>query len=451
MSRQGVGLLRHLEAALRRRAVLKGLVDEVRIGRIIGIPLIVMLVVAGVGLAAPIVQPPELENLVEGHTAFTVIEQVARNAEDKEEYAAAVAVLVREVTFDRRDFRFPGVLWFNDQYLVNPKAQPGNDAAKYRYPCNGAVIAVPSGDPDPTLDPVNTFTQANYVESYRIRDPNEYDWTVDKWMVNGRPVWTVAINNDGTKYHLADDGTGNGCASRTDRLCGGVDVLPWNYDDRPSAYNDSGAQDRRTLSQCTVAQGLAPGPLAGSAAVGDNQYRYPCGAKDTAPKNTCAPIIRYNAVLFFFLADLDVVGATKDHRAGSTDRANDVSGCDEDVDMTMPSYDAWPCPAADDNREGNSHAYNPGQNYPITTYAGRNNHGGSADCTGDAVGDQGCHATRLVDIYYGRAALPTRTLAFSDTEGVTAPYHCHDAPATQDPRTWCNQNDAFEQVGQESP
>ena len=410
-----------------------------------------MMTVAGLGLAAPIVQPPEPETLVEGHTVFTVIEQVNVNAQDEVKYAAAVAVLVREINYDFRSFRFPGVVWFNDQYLVNPKSSPGSNAPTYRHPCNGAVIVVPRGDPNPTLDPATTFAQSNYVESYKIRDPNNKDWIVDKWMVNGRPVWSVAIMNDGTKYHLADDGTGN-CSPQNDSPCGGPVLLPWDDPDNPSAFNDTGPQgtpfsgDRRS-SACAVRA------VAGSRAT-PGGYSYPCGGVDTTPTSTCVGL-QYNAVLFFFLDDLPVAGTLKDHRTGSTDRARDASGCHADVDTTVPlAYNAWPCPGGNDDREGNSHAYNPDQPYPLMTYSGRNNHGGSADCTGDAVGDQECHATRLVDVYYGHAALPTRTpssFVFTDAEGSSAPYHCHKAPATNDPRTWCNQNDAFAAAGQQSP
>ena len=418
-----------------------------RVGRILLIPLTVMVAVAGLGLAAPIVQPPEPETLVEGHSVFTVIEQVNNGGLNEEQYAAAVAVLVREVSFSRNDFRFPGVLWFNDQYLVNPRTRTGNDDPTYRYPCSGAVIAVPAGDPDPTVDPLTSFAQTNYVESYSLKDPADFTWTVDKWNVGGRPVWTVAINSNDAQYSTPDDGSCTGIA-RSRTLCAGPNVLPWNYEDDPSPYNDSGFEDNRRINPCGVSQGaIGNGALMGYRGAGDdNGYNYICGGKDTSPKPSCG-FLKYNALLFFFLGDLDVAGGVKDHRDGATDRKNDVSGCDADsVNMTVPSYEVYPCPAADDDREGNSHAYNPDQRWPITTYAGRNNHGGSADCTGDAVGDQYCHATRLIDIYYGVARLPVpRNTIFTDTEGYSAPYHCHDTTPTPTSGN-CNQDDVFGQT-----
>ena len=423
-----------------------------RLAAVLGI---VLLALAGLGVAAPVAVPPEPEALVEGHTVYAVLEQVTRNAADREEYAAAVAVLVREVTWDERSFRFPGVLWFNDQYLVNPAGRAAVKDPTYRHVCTGAVIAVPRGDPDPQTIP-GAFSAANYVETYHVKDPNDWDWDVDKWVVNGRPVWTVAINNRDADYATPDSPTATDCAPRSDRLCGGVNVLPFDYEDRPSPYNDSGFADNRRATTCGRCSSLGPGTAAcqnqfpGQRAAAGG-YAYPCGGTttDTSPKKLCAPFVQYNALLFFFLADLTVANATKDHADGSTDRARDASGCDADsVNMSVPDYRVWPCPGGDDAREGNSHAYNPGLPWPRQTYSGRDNHGGSADCTGDAQGDQLCHATRDIDIYYGVAARPPRspaTTVFTDGEGVTAPYHCH---ATMDV---CNQRDVFADAGTDDP
>ena len=433
--------------------------DEVRAGRVIAIPLIVMMLVAGLGLAAPIVVPPEPESLVEGHTVFTVLEQVNRNAVDREEYGAAVAVLVREICWDERSFRFPGVLWFNDQYLVNPKRASADTSVKYRYPTTGAIIAVPRGDPDPQTVP-GAFSAANYVETYHIKDPNDWDWDVDKWVVNGRPVWTVAINNNGAGYATPDNGGSTpqcdfeGSARGDSNLCAGMSVLPWDYENRPSPYNDTPSADRRDRTTCsTPVRNVLGGASAGSRN-GEHGYNYPCGGKDTAPKATCSSL-QYNGLLFFFLADLTVANTTKNHTAGSTDRANDVSGCASNTPKPgYPDHFSWSCPGGSDAREGNSHAYRPSpspaqfNSWPWMTSSGRNNHGGSADCTGDGLGDQYCHATRDVDIYYGVAALPPRTPAttvINDREGMTAPYHCHETT------NWCNQRDFFEDQGTEDP
>src|SRR5260221_11219859 len=116
------------------------------------IPLAVLMVVPALGAATPIVAPPVPEQLVEGHTVFTVIEQVKTTAQSQAEYAAAVAVLVREATAVIQNDRFPGVLWFNDQYLADP-IKPDNAQTSTRYPCTGAVLAVNAGDAEPRAAP----------------------------------------------------------------------------------------------------------------------------------------------------------------------------------------------------------------------------------------------------------------------------------------------------------
>ncbi len=116
--------------------------------------------------ATQIVLPGVTEELVEGHTVFTVIEK-ARFANSTTE-AAAVAVLVRERVAVRESFR--GVLWFNDQYLVSPFVSL-RDAP--RYPCGGALIAVNAGDPDPRTMLVS-YNQADQLTALR-NDPNDPD------------------------------------------------------------------------------------------------------------------------------------------------------------------------------------------------------------------------------------------------------------------------------------
>src|SRR5581483_799910 len=163
----------------------------------------------------------------------------------------------------------PGVLWFNDQYLVNPSSLSiGSNS--YRYPCGGAVMAVNQGDPDPrmllvdagdrtlptatrqggsdhdlvtgvgygdnrSLVGVNTanpdvYTDtgpsviqggagSDYVESYTITDPNDHTWQIDKYQaythdgltsgtgqtIYNYPVWVVNIM--GGRVFIPDDGT----------------------------------------------------------------------------------------------------------------------------------------------------------------------------------------------------------------------------------------------------
>lgn len=124
--------------------------------RMLAVAAVLVMAVPALGAAAPIVVPPVPEQLVEGHTVFTVIEIISgeQTRTNETRFAAAVAVLVREYNNNARvnAQRFPGVLWFNDQYLVNPEQGDGpGGGASFRYPCGGAVMAVNAGDPDPRM------------------------------------------------------------------------------------------------------------------------------------------------------------------------------------------------------------------------------------------------------------------------------------------------------------
>jgi hypothetical protein len=95
----------------------------------------------------------------------------------------------------------------------------------------------------------------------------------------------------------------------------------------------------------------------------------------------------------------------------------------------------------DDNREGNSHNFNPGKSYPQQTSVGRGNHGGSADCTGDGAPDMDCHATANVQIYFGPGMAPqSRTYLLVDTEGSSAPYYCEPSIKTCNQADWESQS-----------
>ena len=352
-------------------------------------------ITAGVGAAALAI-PPLPEQVVEGHTVFTTIE-TAPTTSSTEEFAAAVAVLVREINQQVTAARFPGVLWFNDQFLVNPFQERLEDEPMERFPCTGAVLAVPQGDGDPRVGAPGVFDADAYVESYLVTDPNDYVWEVDRWNVSGRPVWTVAVMNNQPGYGTPDDGTCTGGAAVPQ--CGyGLQV--------PTAGCP------RMLRGVHV-EGL---PAAGGRNPGDHGYGYPCGDVGTS----CEPV-RYNALLYFLLSDLPDAGvAPKDHNASdpNSDWWYDVAACQA---YTEP----WPCPEDDDDREGNSHPYHP--HSPLQPQAGAGNHGGSASCDGDAATDQNCHATRRIDIYYGVAAAPEeRRYRVLDLVGSSAPYHCHD-------------------------
>lgn len=396
-----------------------------------GLVLALLLVLPGLG-AATVLVPPVTEQLVEGHTVFTVVESVRRSSTSGETFAAAVAVLVRDVELKATGSRFPGVLWFNDQYLTTPSSSSTRSAA-IRYPCTGAILGVDAGAPDPRG---TNFSAATYVESYRITDPNERAWDVDLWDTGANLLWTVAIMNNQAGYATPDNGTCNG-STASGNGCSGTIYMPFAGENESlDPIVDDGQRRQRCYGS-------------GGGAATDNGYRYPCGGVD---RPSCSAI-RYNALLFFFLEDLHVPASPKNHTEGSADWMADVSGChDTNIPSSYARAQNWPCPASDDDREGNSHPYHPTRAYPQTLYDGRYNHGGSADCDGDGFvdgppngrtyrGDYECHATRRIEIYYGTARPPiTRRYAVLDSEGNTAPFHCHDD------MTRCNQFDLYDSV-----
>ena len=438
--------------------------------------LAVLIIVPGLGATAAIVVPPEPEQLVEGHTVFTVIQTMDVADETQERFAAAVAVLVREHIVDQKMFRFPGVLWFNDQYLVCPGYTtdnkpyasgtcPANDARidpVPRYPC-GAVIAVNAGGAVPT-DPVSGMphvpADATYVESYKVTDPEDKVWNVDKWLWNGAPMWSVAVGaGSGSEalYGTPDDGTTTcgsvtGGEGATGCLLPFVDNTPRDYPifEKDPVYNDSKWTtidgNRHEGRGDVLGLGCVPTTTDSYMATGDQsptRYGFPCGT----PQQSCPNRLIYNAVLFFFLDDLTAAGANKDHTDGSVDYNSDVSGCDD----RAVYLEKWPCPAGDDNREGNSHPYNPinprdeTTQWPFNLAEGRNNHGGSCDVgqVGETYESDYCHATRNIDIYFGykAAVLPVqRNWVVYDTEGASAPFHCHEDVK------WCNEEDFSSQL-----
>jgi hypothetical protein len=339
---------------------------------------------------------PVVEQLVEGHTVFSVVE-VARAKErtQADEFAAAVAVLVQETTHrPALANRFAGVLWFNDQYLTESSSSYRTQRPERRTPCTGAVLAVNAGDADPRAGGTAAFHAGTYVESYRVTDPNDRLWHVDKWNLSGRPAWTVAIMDNEAGYSVPDNGSCRG-ATVSERECGDAVLQP------------------RFCSPASFVTRFGPDGMPG---------RY---AEDPGDHGLAYRPRVYNALLYFLLEDLGVDAAPKDHRTGSTDWSQDGAGCHPPV----PGSDrTFPCPGNDDDREGNSHPYNPGGTWFTRQWAGIDNHGGSADCTGDGVPDADCHATRLIDVYFGVAAAPPARVfpRVDDLVGSSAPYHCHD-------------------------
>jgi len=402
------------------------------------IALAALVAVPALGAATPIVTiGPVTEQLVEGHTVFTVLEVVTQTNTTRTQFAAAVAVLVRQASAVNANERFPGVLWFNDQYLTDPVDNAQNNV-QIRYPCVGAVQAVNQGSlpagatptdlwTDPTLAP----TAPTYAESYMITDPNDHQWNVDKWSATTTaatfPVWTVAMEDNQAGYDSQDDGVANCDPYVESSTAVPVSCGPYhpNFDDT-SGNMSLGGGGTVPSNHCQSDQG--PG------SEGSPSYPTPGATCDNGGSG-CD--LKYNAVLYFYLEDLTVAGAgVKDHCSFQENAApptcadaNDASGCQVNTDPIFP--DQWPCPSGDDNAEGNSHPYNPFNGLPICpNCVGRGNHGGS-DVTppGSTEGTNSNyrHATRLVDIYYGHNPAPgSRGYRVLDAEGSTAPYFCED-------------------------
>lgn len=340
--------------------------------------------------AALVYTNPVQEQLVEGHSVFSVLEIVNDETTGPVEFAAAVAVLVREVKVERTGERFPGVLWFNDQYLTNPTRTTEAGSPEERYPCTGAVLVVNASEPSPPTGDITQFNNNTYVHSYYITDPNNHAWSIDKWVIDGRYVWTVPIFGNDATYSTPDDGTTDGCRY-VDISCaiqrGQTCLNPPGGDRIP----------RNTRNP------------------GDNGQGYPCTG--------CSPQLLYNAVLYFLVDDL-VQSGTKNHTKGSADYQADGSACHSPGGGAGSNQ--WLCPGGDDDREGNSHPYNGEAGWP-TSPGVPASHGGSADCGGTPDRDSYCHGTYDVDIYYGIAAAPwERHYYVVDVEGSASSYHCHD-------------------------
>lgn len=151
------------------------------------------LLTASVATAVPIEEPPQPELLVEGHVVFATIDAyqyegngtggvVAGGAPAGSGGSATGASRVHDAGSGLPEptptllyvQRYPGVLWFNDQFLVPPAVETEdglgagtNMTTRYgaavavlvradagfgvREPCGGAVMAVNAGDPDPRL------------------------------------------------------------------------------------------------------------------------------------------------------------------------------------------------------------------------------------------------------------------------------------------------------------
>jgi len=374
--------------------------------RMLAVAAVLALAVPALGAAAPmVVTTATTEQLVEGHTVFTVIESSGGgDVNGTTTFAAAVAVLVREYNSENRNVRFPGVLWFNDQYLVNPQNQK-QDAAEFRYPCGGAVMAVNQGDPDPRLilasahvsnggsptgvrtdrfDPANgavlsdetpenytmvnasidaanptgsTFTSdavidaaagVSYEETYTIIDPNDHQWVIDVYRAFARTVGSNGLSDPVYQYRIwVVNIMGYPVFIPDD---GELSCFPF-YDTSLSAIGDA----TKDLD-CALPNPQPPGlglsgrddPCAGYQEPSRNGGAY-CYSGGPVPPGGCdaAPVRLYNAVLYFKLHHLTDPGDARTHHANATD----TNGCHVGTE--------WACPGGDDNAEGNSHPFHP--------------------------------------------------------------------------------------------
>ncbi|MEA3199264.1 MAG: hypothetical protein QOE90_692 [Thermoplasmata archaeon] len=418
--------------------------------RMIAVAAVLLLAVPAMGAAGTLYLGPQPEQLVEGHTVFTVIENVGNNTTvtNQAQFAAAVAVLVRENTASNVQLnqRFPGVLWFNDQYLVNP-TNSTQDAASghYRYPCGGAVLAVNQGDPDPRVvitnsaaasstpvggmisDPGNPYAWigsapdsstvlgatvgSDYKASYLITDPNDHAWIIDKYQfyttdspgtlqtkTYNYPVWVVNIG--GGAVFLPDDGVVN-CSPYVDSLDNAYNTAvgnapPGPYPDQPSTlyYNEDCAINHGVtdVPLNSINNPQADQPCAGAyeptnaADNGGASYCYDGNAYagGSCQDKTLYPVRQYNALLYFNLQDLYVNGAPIQHGTANAD----TNGCQTGTE--------WACPNGDDNAEGNSHPFNP--NYGTGTGTGTsyttdgNSHNSASNPGSQAWTSQACPA-----------------------------------------------------------
>lgn len=173
--------------------------------RMLAVAAVLAMAVPALGAAAPIVAPPAYEQLVEGHTVFTVIEVFNNTTTIRAEFAAAVAVLVREYDARQVNARFPGVLWFNDQYLVNPRDREA-EANQFRYPCGGAVMAVNAGADDPRVILANAGSSGETRDVVTRYTPVTGSTGVD-YGDNSNPDYTGRPGPDPTPADDTDDPT----------------------------------------------------------------------------------------------------------------------------------------------------------------------------------------------------------------------------------------------------
>jgi len=409
--------------------------------------------------------PSVTEQLVEGHTVFAVINATIcikrapgggkaeavdcpvvgplfNNATDLEarvnmtlqRMGAAVAVLVRDRSKELRPepvpprcatnrdvavsvlLENPGVLWFNDQFLVGDDldiVETDVDAnvdvcsrsslfgfapsENWRFPCGGWIVATQGGNPDP-----RTFLGApwQYVETYHIVDPNDHVWDIHKWQFfSPIAIGVIPSFSDAESVPMPDGGT----------LDTQVSVQS-SYGYHLSLYNMWSVPVQGT-GACMQVGAKDVGPTSGQSSTPftdtasrappyDTFYTDPDGS---GPKHL--EQVKYNAVLFFFFEDL-VPNGVKDHGNGGGD--------DGDLSFCAAGSNEWDCGVGrTDADEGNSHPYNDAE----------------PSAPGEpASGPRHLHPTADVDLYFSNDPPPKPAIvhyAVYDTVGSSAPRHTH--------------------------
>lgn len=486
----------------------------------IAIVLALLLGIPAPSAADPINEPSRLESLVEGHTVFTTIEAYPRvdgQTTLAPHPAAAVAEDEPITAQQMRIKRFPGVLWFNDQYVTNPTQSartglgPGtlasssygaslavlvraDDGRRVREPCGGAVLVVNAGDPDPRqllvgldgADPTSGDAReravlridsqtpgvasdgalpfVDYLESYRITDPNSHTWIVDKYLGLTRvsldgisttytyPIWVTNLlgtpafvpDNDQT---IATDGSfGPACTPFRDAI---VELEQGPLDPPLCALALPNGHPRATGDDTDLAVDLVDGapawddaPCMGAMEPSRAGYCYPGGFVEDVngdlllDRADCQvtqsyPARRYHALFQFRWEDLLVPGAPRDHADPYT--TLDTTGCQSGTEWPCPGEAPWYGQGADD-MEGNSHPGHPmvpphEEAQPCLLLGSPNpvNHGGSL---GGAAGVcDYAHATAAVEVYFSGSGRPpdppVRTFRIEDAEGSSAPFFDH--------------------------
>jgi hypothetical protein len=482
-----------------------------------GVVIAALLVVPSFGVADPIREAPRPEELVEGHTVFLTIDAYQFDPGSNDTAPALAGPTAPSLTpeaqgvFQQRWERYAGVLWFNDQYLSNADLRStsgfgagetmrseyaaalavlvrADDGRGIREPCGGAVLAVNAGDPDPRMlmasidgsDPVtgdsseravigvktgepDAFTDGpilapfEYMESYRLTDPNGHAWIIDKYLATVRiglsegivtsyayPVWVANILGTPSFVPDADPPTSDDSCVPFKDLTDGLEEPAVSS---TCALSLSGGNLLGTHSDSDVALDLVGGspawtddPCMGSMqpsragfcyngrAGGDIDLDGDIDANDCVLSDEYAPRC-YHALFYFSWEDLTISGSPRDH--SDPFATLDTNGCQSGTEWPCPGEEPWSAIGEGESFEGNSHSSHPSAPVheerswcPPVGGINPTNHGGSLG--GRRGGCDYTHATALVDVYFsgsGRPAEPVeRAFVIEDAEGSSAPY-----------------------------